>query len=334
MREITFGSAIREGLREEMLRDNNVYLILQETNSPGAFPAISKGLSKEFGSQRVVEANSSVSAMIGSGIGSCIVGLRPVVEVACGGFLTCAMDLIVNYAARMTYAYGGEVSCPIVIRTAFGYGPKLSGDPDNAQNFEAWFAHVPGLKVVLPSTPYDAKGLLKACIRDNNPVLFFEHRSFYDMLKAPVPEKEYTVPLGKADVKREGKDVTVIATGAMIHNALTAADKMAEEGVSVEVVDPRTLRPLDVDTLVRSVHKTGRCVIVHEAWTTGGIGAEIAATIADRAFGFLKSPIKRVGAVETPCPASPILKRAYLPDEDKIVFAVQQVLEMETSPQK
>lgn len=326
MRHITFSSAIREAMREEIARDDTVYLIGQEIGPFGGFFGVTKGLWEEFGERRIIEPPVSESAIVGSCVGACMMGMRPVAEIMYADFLLYSMDSIVNSCAKARYASGGEISMPMVIRTAFGRGPRFSGDAEHVQNFEAWFAHVPGLKVVMPSTPYDAKGLLKASIRDNNPVIFLEHRSLYDILTGPVPEEEYLVPLGKADIKRAGKDVTLIATGAMVHQALSVADKLASENISVEVVDPRTLRPMDTDTFIASVKKTGRVVILHEAWVTCGIGAEIAAQIADRAFGVLKAPIKRIGPLESPAPMSPILKRAYLPDDTKVINTIKELL--------
>jgi pyruvate dehydrogenase E1 component beta subunit len=313
-------------MREEMLRDGTVYLIGQEIGPFGGFFGVTKGLWEEFGEERIIETPVSESAIVGSCVGACMLDMRPVAEIMYADFLTCAMDSIVNSAAKARYASGGEINIPMVVRAAFGHRPRFGGDAEHMQNFEAWFAHVPGLKVVMPSTPYDAKGLLKSSIRDNNPVIFLEHMALYDTLAGPVPEEEYTVPLGEADVKREGKDVTLIATGAMVHQALAVADRLASEGISVEVVDPRTLRPLDSSALVASAKKTGRVVILHEAWITCGIGAEIAAQIAEQAFDELKSPVRRIGPLDSPAPMSPILKMTYLPDDAKVINTIKEML--------
>lgn len=325
MRELTFAEAIREALREEMQREKAVYLIGQDIGRHGGWFQVTKGLWEEFGDSRVIDTPISELAIIGSSVGAALMGMRPVAEIMYGDFMTLAVEHLVNSAAKLRYFYSGKKSVPLVVRTAFGGGN--GGGAHHVQSFEAWFVHACGLKVVMPSTPADAKGLLKASIRDNNPVVFFEQRSLYDSLKGPVPDGDFVVPLGKADVKRRGKDVTLVATGAMVHRALEAAQELERTGIDVEVVDPRTLRPLDEETLLGSVDKTGRLVIVHEAWVTGGYGAEVAALVAEKAFSSLKAPIKRIGCVETPAPVSRVLEKEYLPSASKIVNAVMAVME-------
>jgi pyruvate/2-oxoglutarate/acetoin dehydrogenase E1 component len=328
MREVTFLEAINEALHEEMARDERVYVIGEDVRigygKGGAFGA-THGLLKRFGPDRVIDTPISESAIAGTSVGAALWGMRPVAEIMFSDFLALAMDHVANSAAKMRYAYAGEATVPVVFRMACGAG--VGAALHHSQSPEAWIANVPGLKVVMPSTPHDAKGLLKSAIRDDNPVVFFEHKLLYSRLKGSIPEEEYLVPLGKADIKRTGEDVTVIATGAMVHQALAAAEILAKDGVKAEVLDPRTLVPLDRETIFHSIEKTGRVVIVHEAPKTGGIGGEIAAVIAEEAFYSLDAPIKRVGAPFTPVPASPILEKFYLPNAEKIVAAAKELLE-------
>ncbi|HSR13440.1 MAG TPA: alpha-ketoacid dehydrogenase subunit beta [Thermodesulfobacteriota bacterium] len=328
MREITFLEAVNEAMHEEMARDPRVYLIGEDVRvgygRGGAFGA-TNGLFAKFGPERVIDAPISESAIAGTSVGAALWGMRPIAEIMFSDFLVLAMDHIANSAAKMRYAYAGEATVPVVYRMATGAG--VGAALHHSQSPEAWIANVPGLKIVYPSTPYDAKGLLKSAVRDDNPVVFFEHKYMYSRVKGPVPEEEYLLPLGKADVKRSGDQVTIIAYGAMLHQAMAAADKLQAEGISAEVVDPRTLLPLDKETIFESVKKTGKVVIVHEAPTFGGFGGEIAAAIADEAFYSLDAPIKRVGAPFTPVPAHSILEKFYLPDADKIVKAVKETFE-------
>lgn len=327
MREITFVEAINEALHEEMARDERVYVIGEDVRigygRGGVFGA-TNGLFARFGPERVIDTPISESAIAGTSVGAALWGMRPVAEIMFADFIALAMDHIVNSAAKMRYAYAGEATVPVVFRTAFGAG--VGAALHHSQSPEAWLTNVPGLKIVMPSTPYDAKGLLKSAIRDDNPVVFFEHKYLYTRLKGPVPEEEYLIPIGKADIKREGKDLTIIATGAMVHQALAAAEILKKEGKEAEVLDPRTLVPLDKQAILESVEKTGRVVIVHEAPTFGGFGGEIAALIAEEAFYSLDAPIKRVGAPFTPVPASPILEKFYLPNAEKIVQAAKEIL--------
>ncbi len=328
MRELSFLEAINEALHEEMSRDERVYVIGEDVRigygKGGAFGA-TNGLFAKFGPERVIDTPISESAIAGTSVGSALWGMRPVAEIMFSDFMALAMDHISNSAAKMRYAYAGEATVPVVFRMAIGAG--VGAALHHSQSTEAWITNVPGLKVVMPSTPCDAKGLLKSAIRDDNPVVFFEHKFMYSRVKGPVPEEEYLVPLGQADLKKPGEDLTIIAYGAMVHQALSAAEILEREGIKVEVLDPRSLIPLDRKTIVESVKKTGRVVIVHEAPTFGGFGGEIAATIADEAFYSLDAPIKRVGAPFTPVPASPILEKFYLPDAEKIVRAAKEILE-------
>jgi pyruvate dehydrogenase E1 component beta subunit len=283
----------------------------------------------EFGPERVRDTPISEEAIVAFGMGAAVVGMRPVVELQFATFVALTMDPLVNQAAKLHYMFGGQGRVPLVVRTRFGAGSAMAAQHE--ESIESWFVHTPGIKVVMPSTPYDAKGLLKTAIRDDNPVLFLEHGFVYQ-LKGPVPEEEYTIPLGVADVKRPGKDVTVVATALMVHKSLAAADRLSrEEGVECEVIDPRTLKPLDMDTILQSVKKTGRLVVVHEANRTLGIGAEIAARVQEEAFDYLDAPVVRVGAPDIPMPFSWKLLQAAIPQEADVVRAVRQVLGREVA---
>ena len=306
-----------------MARDKNVILIGEDVGSGGGTFSATRGLLEEFGRQRVIDTPISESSFTGLALGAATTGLRPVVEIMFMDFLTTCMDPIVNQIAKARYMFGEQFKVPLTIRTPAGGG--LNAGPQHSQCFEAWFAHVPGIKVVMPSTIYDVKGLLKSSIRDDNPVLFIEHKGLHS-LKGNIPEEEYTIPLGQADVKREGSDVTVVATARMVFEAMTAADKLAADGISVEIVDPLTISPLDKETILNSVKKTGKVVVAHEAVKTMGIGAEIAAIIADEAFDYLDAPIKRVGAPFVPVPFSKSLEKSYLPSSDGIVAAVKEIV--------
>jgi len=318
---MSFAQAINSALRLEMERDPDVY-IAGEDVSVGIF-RVTAGLLEQFGERRVRDTPISESAIVGNAVGAAACGLRPVVELMFVDFIGVALDQLFNQAAKMKYMFGGKARLPLVLRASFGAG--LGAAAQHSQSLEAWFMHVPGLKVVMPSTPYDAKGLLISAIRDDNPVVFLEHKGLY-FIPGEAPEEAYTIPIGLADIKREGRDVTLVATGRMVGLALSAAEKMAERGVSVEVVDPRTLSPLDEDTILESVKKTNRLVIVHEEVKFAGSGAEIAAMAAEKAFDHLDAPIVRVGAPFTPIPFSPALEKEFIPTEDKIIDAVNRVL--------
>jgi acetoin:2,6-dichlorophenolindophenol oxidoreductase subunit beta len=320
MRQISYRSAIREALWDEMSMDPNV-ILLGEDIGPGGVYGVTEGLQEKFGEERVIDMPIAETAIVGGSIGAALNGLRPVAEIMHSDFIFVAMDGICNVAAKVRFASGGKASVPITIRAPSG---ASGAGLHHGQSLEACFMNVPGLKLVMPSTPYDAKGLLRASIRDNDPVIFFEHKYSYEM-QGEVPEEEYTIPLGRADVKRLGKDVTLIALGGMVRPALEAADGLAMEGIECEVVDPRTILPLDRKTILDSVVKTRRVVIVHEAPKTGGIGGEIAAVIAEEAFGDLKAPIMRVGAPFTPVPRRPY-EEIYLPNKIKITHAVKRIV--------
>jgi len=323
MRKLTMRAAINEALRQEMRRDPNVYVIGEDVGVFGGCFGVTAGLIDEFGPKRVIDTPITESAIIGNALGAAATGLRPVAEIMFMDFVGVTMDQIYNQAAKMRYMFGGKAKIPMVIRTACGAGGSAAAQ--HSQSLEAWFMHVPGLKVVAPSTAYDAKGLLVSSIRDDNPVIFVEHKFIYD-LEGEVPEDIYSIPLGKADVKRQGSDVTVIATMAMVHIALEVAEELSKEGISVEVIDPRTLQPLDGETIIESVKKTHKVVIVHEAVKFAGPGAEIAAMIAEEAFDYLDAPIKRVAAPFTPVPFSPVLEQAYIPSKEKIIAAVKEAV--------
>jgi len=324
MREISYRDALREALREEMRRDPTVFLLGEDIGRywGGAFK-VTKGLAEEFGDERVRDTPISESAIVGAAVGAAITGMRPVAEIMFGDLTTLAMDQIVNQAAKIRYMFGGQAKVPLVIRTPFGGGVNIAAH--HSQCLEALFMHVPGLQVAVPSTPYDAKGLLKTAIRNDNPVIFCEHKLLYP-ITGPVPDEEYTLPFGVADIKREGNDVTVVATLYMVHKALKAAKELEKDGISVEIVDPRTLVPLDKETIINSVKKTGRVVIVTEDCKTAGVSAEIAAVIAEEALDYLDAPIKRVANPDVPIPFSPPLESFVIPDEKRIIEAVKEVV--------
>jgi len=324
VREVTVRDALREALREEMQRDKSVFLLGEDIGRywGGAF-GVTKDLAEEFGDERVRDTPISESAIIGVGVGAAITGMRPVAEIMFGDLSALAMDQIANQAAKIRYMFGGQAKVPLVIRTPFGAGVNIASH--HSQSLEAWFMHTPGLHVAVPSTPYDAKGLLKTAIRGNNPVFFVEHKLLYPV-KGMIPEEDYTIPFGVVDVKREGADVTIFATLYVVHKALAAAQKLSKEGINAEVVDPRTLSPLDKEAIVKSVKKTGRIVIVTEDCKTAGVSAEIAAIVAEEALDYLDAPIKRVAEPDTPIPFSPPLEKFVIPDERSIIKAVKETV--------
>lgn len=323
-RQLTYSEAIAEGLSEEMERNERIYLIGEDIKYYGIGRVVPKLLDR-FDATRFIEAPISEGVIVGSSIGTAMMGFRPVAEIIFSDFSALVLDLVHNYASKVSYFHLGKASCPMVIRMMCGGGGGKGFGPQHSQSLEAWFCHTPGLKVCMPATPYDAKGLVKSAIRDDNPVVCFEHRMLYDM-KGPVPEGDYTIPLGEADIKRKGKDVSIIATSAMVREALAAAAELEKGGVDAEVVDPRSLVPLDRETIVRSVRKTGRAVVAHEACVSGGIGGEIAAILAADAFYDLKAPVRRVGAPDIPVPATPELEARYLPARRHIFETVRQIL--------
>ena len=324
MPEKTYRDALKEGLREEMLRDERVFIIGEDVgrNWGGAFK-VTKGLAEEFGDDRVRDTPISENAIAGAALGAAITGMIPVAEIMFGDLITLAMDQVCNQAAKLRYMFGGQTSVPLVLRSVFGGGKNLASH--HSQSLEAWFMHTPGLKIAVPSFAYDVKGLIKTAIRDPDPVMFFEHKLVYDR-KEEVPDEEYLIPFGKARVHREGDDVTIWGTFLMVHKAIEAADELAKQGISAEVIDPRTLVPLDKKTLIDSVKKTGRLVLVTEETKTGATTAEIAAIVQEEAFDWLDAPIKRVNAPDTPVPFSPPLEQAFIPNKDRIISAVREIV--------
>lgn len=318
VREITFGQAINEALAEEMRRDPTVFIIGEDVAEAGTPFKVLSGLVKEFGKERVIDSPISEAGISGIAVGAAMTGMRPVVDIMFGDFITLTMDQIVNQAAKIHYMSGGKLKVPLVLRTTLGATRRSAAQ--HSQSLHAWLSHIPGLKVVVPSTPYDAKGLLKSAIRDDNPVVFFEDKMMYQ-LKGPVPEEEYTIPLGVGDVKRTGSDVTLVATSSMVHVALAAAELLQKSGINAEVVDVRTTVPLDKQTIIDSVKKTSRAIVIDEGYERYGVTAEIASVIADGAFYHLDAPVKRLGAMDVPVPFSPVL-------EDLTVPTPQAVAEM------
>jgi pyruvate/2-oxoglutarate/acetoin dehydrogenase E1 component len=323
MREITYRQALQEALREEMQRDESVFLLGEDIAEFGGSYKVTAGLLDEFGPERVRNTPISEAAIVGAALGAALVGMRPVAELMYVDFSAIAMDQIVNQVAKVRYMFGGKAKASLVIRTQGGAG--RSSAAQHAQSLEAWFMHIPGLKLVQPSTPYDAKGLLKTAIRDDNPVMFIEHKLLYPV-QGPVPEEEYLIPFGQADIKRAGNDVTVVATSRIVHRALAAAERLAAEGIDVEIIDPRTLNPLDEATILNSVRKTQRLVIAYEAYERGGVGAEIAALVANKALDSLDAPIERVASLNTPMPFSPKLENYVVPSEERIIEGIKRVL--------
>jgi pyruvate/2-oxoglutarate/acetoin dehydrogenase E1 component len=322
-RELTTRDAIREALREEMRRDQGVFILGENVAGAGGIFKVTDGLLEEFGPQRVIDTPISEEGFVGMAVGAALTGMRPVVEVMFCDFITLAMDPIINQAAHVRYMTGGQAKVPLVIRTTLGAGRSAAAQ--HSQSIHDWFCHIPGIKVVLPSTPYDAKGLLKSAIRDDNPVVFFEDKMQYD-LKGDAPVEDYTLPLGKADVKREGTDVTVIATARLVHEALKAADQLREEGISLEVIDPRTLVPLDREALVISAVKTGRVIVADGGYKSFGVTAELASAVVEGAFYYLHAPVVRIGALDVPVPFSKPLELATIPTAGQIVEAARRLV--------
>jgi 2-oxoisovalerate dehydrogenase E1 component beta subunit len=322
-KELTYLEAIREALSDEMRRDPKVFVLGEDVGMYGGAFGVTQGLFDDFGEARVIDTPISESAIIGVSIGAALRGYRPVAEMQFADFISCGFDQIVNQAATLRYRYGGRASVPMVVRAPSG--GNVGGGLYHSQNPEAWFVHRAGLKVVCPSTPYDAKGLLKAAIRDNNPVIFFEHKYLYRRAKGPVPEGDEIVPIGVAATRREGNDATVVTYGAMVQPSLEAADRMAKEGVEVEVIDLRSLLPLDKPALFRSVEKTNRVLIVHEDVKTLGIGAELAALLVEERFDHLDAPVLRVTCPDTHAPFSQVLEQAILPNADTITAALKRL---------
>ncbi len=323
MPQLTYREAVRDALLQAMRRDDDVFILGEDIAEMGGSMGVTQGLLAEFGAERVRNTPISEMALAGAAIGAALQGMRPVAEVMYEDFLTLAAEQIINQAAKHRYMSGGQVTVPVVFRTQGGAG--WSPGAQHAQQLEAWFVHVPGLKVVFASTPEDVRGLLWSSIYDDNPVVFFEHRTLYG-IKGDVPQEIEPIPLGKARIHREGEDVTVIAIGRLVHEALRAAERAGEDGISVEVVDPRTLQPLDEETLVASVKKTNRCVVAHEAVTRMGFGAEVAAVIQYHAFDWLDAPIERVGAKFTPIPFAPVMEEWVVPHAGDVLAAIKRTV--------
>ena len=323
MAELTYREAVRDAMSEAMRRDEDVFIMGEDIAEMGGSMGVTQGMLDEFGPDRVRNTPISEMAIVGAGIGAAVAGMRPIVEVMYQDFMTLAMEQLVQQAAKHRYMSGGQIKVPLTIRTQGGAG--WSPGAQHAQQVEAWFLHVPGLKVVFPSTPEDVRGLLWTSIYDDNPVVFFEHRTLYG-LKADVPEQLDGIELGKARVHREGEDVTVIATGRLVHESLAAAKEADEAGISVEVVDPRTLLPLDEGALVGSVKKTNRCVVAHEAVTRMGFGAEVAALVQHQAFDYLDAPVERVGAKFAPIPFAPVMEEYVVPHAEDVLAAVKRTV--------
>jgi acetoin:2,6-dichlorophenolindophenol oxidoreductase subunit beta len=319
-RELTLAQAVREALAEEMRRDSRVFILGEDIAEAGHPFKVLTGLVEEFGPERVLDTPISEAGFTGVAVGAAMTGLRPVVDIMFGDFVTLIMDQMVNQAAKVHYMSGGKWRVPMVLRTTLGATRRSAAQ--HSQSLHAWFCHIPGLKVVLPSTPYDAKGLLKTAIRDENPVAFFEDKMMY-RLKGPVPEEEYTIPLGAADIKREGTDITIVATSSMVQVALGAAKLLEEAAISAEVIDPRTLWPLDEKTLINSARKTSRVIVMDEGYGRYGVAAEIASVISEGAFFDLEAPVKRLGAMHVPIPFSPPLEDATVPTEQSVFEAAR-----------
>jgi acetoin:2,6-dichlorophenolindophenol oxidoreductase subunit beta len=324
MPELTYREAVREAMSEAMRRDDDVFIMGEDIAEMGGSMGVTQGMLEEFGPERVRNTPISEMAIVGAGIGAAMSGMRPIVEIMYQDFTTLAMEQLVSQAAKHRYMSGGQVKVPLTVRTQGGAG--WSPGAQHAQQLEAWFVHVPGLKVVFPSTPVDARGLLWQAIYDDNPVMFFEHRTLYG-IKGEVPDGIDGIELGKARVHREGDDVTVVATGRLVHEALGAAEEAAKDGISVEVVDPRTLLPLDEETIVESVRKTTRCVVAHEAVVRMGFGAEVTAVVQEKAFDYLDAPIERVGAKFVPIPFAPVMEEFVVPHKADVLAAIKRTVE-------
>jgi acetoin:2,6-dichlorophenolindophenol oxidoreductase subunit beta len=324
MPELTYREAVRDALSRAMRADDDVFIMGEDIAEMGGSMGVTQGMLAEFGPERVRNTPISEMAIVGAGIGAAMQGMRPVVEIMYEDFTTLAMEQIVNQAAKHRYMSGGQLTVPLTVRTQGGAG--WSPGAQHAQQVEAWFVHVPGLKVVFASTPSDVRGLLWSSIYDENTVIFFEHRTLYP-IKEDVPDELEPIPLGQARVHREGEDVTVIATGRLVHEALTAAAEAEKEGVSVEVVDPRTLQPLDEETLIASVKKTNRCVVAHEAVLRGGFGAEVTAVVQHQAFDWLDAPVERVGSKFTPIPFAPVMENFVVPHADDVLEAIRRTVQ-------
>ncbi len=324
MREITYGEAAVEAIKEEMEKDDRIFYMGEDVGRFGGCYGSTKGLWKNFGDERVKDTPMSEAAIISYALGAAITGMRPIVEIMFVDLLCLTMDQIVNQVAKIHYMFGGKVKVPLLIRVPFGGLRRAAAQ--HSQHLEAWFVHTPGLKIIVPSTACDVKGLLKAAIRENNPVISLEHILLYQR-KDKLPKGEYVVPIGKAEVKREGKDVTVISYSLMLHRCLSAAEKLHIQGIEAEVIDLRSLYPLDMETVLNSVKKTGKVAIVHQASLTGGVGAEVGMRITESAFDYLDAPVKRIAALDVPVPFSPVLEDFVVPTEEKIKEEIEKMFQ-------
>jgi pyruvate/2-oxoglutarate/acetoin dehydrogenase E1 component len=322
-RELTYGEAIKEALAEELRRDPTVFMLGEDIAEAGTTFKVLNGLVEEFGTERVLDTPISEPGITGLAVGAAMTGMRPIVDIMFGDFSGLIMDQVANQAAKIHYMSGGKLKVPLVLRTTMGAGRRSAAQ--HSQSLQAWYSHIPGLKVVVPSTPYDAKGLMKSAVRDDNPVVILEDKMMYKTVKGPVPAEEYMIPLGVADIKRAGTDITLVATSSMVYVALDAAKLLEEIGISAEVVDPRTLVPLDKETLIESVKKTSRAIIIDEGYEQYGVTAELASIIADSAFYYLDAPVKRMGAMNVPIPFSPALEDLTIPNA-KAVFEMAKSL--------
>jgi len=323
MREITYLEAVREAMTQEMERAPRVFMIGEDIGEYGGAFQVSYGMQEKFSKERILDTPITELALTGAATGAALIGMRPIAEIMFMDFTTLASEQLVNQAAKLRFMFGGQSTVPMVLRTPAGSGTGAA--EHHSQSFENWFVHVPGLKVVMPTTPYDVKGLLISSIRDDNPVVFIEHKLLYKT-KGDVPEEPYEIPLGKADIKRDGKDLTIVATSIMVQRSLQAAEELAKEGIDIEVVDPRTLRPLDTETIVNSVKKTGKVLIVHEAVKTGGFGGELAGVIAEsEAFGYLEAPIIRLAGREVPIPYNRNLEQKAVPQVEDIIEKAREL---------
>ena len=324
MRELFYSEAVKEAMTQEMEADNKVFLIGEDVGVYGGAFGLTLGMLEQFGPRRIIDTPISEQGIVGIGIGAALMGMKPIVEIMFSDFLLLAMEQIANQAAKIHYMFGGKVAVPIVIRTPGGGGTGAGAQ--HSQSIEALPFHIPGLKIIMPSTPFDAKGLLLSAIKDPNPVIMIEHKLLYKKVKGDVPAQRYEIELGKADIKRKGEDITVVATSLMVHKALTVSEKLASEGIEAEVIDPRTIKPLDLETIINSVKKTNRVVLVEEACYTGGFTSFLASEIASKAFDYLDSPIIRVTGLDTPIPYSVVLENEVIPTEKRIEDGIRKAL--------
>ena len=326
MRELFYLDAIKEAIIQKMEADKRVFLIGEDVGVYGGAFGLTVGMIEKFGPKRIIDTPISEQGIVGIGIGAAIMGMRPIVEIMFSDFLMLSLEQLGNQAAKIHYMFGGKVAVPLVVRAPSGGGTGAAAQ--HSQSLEAIFNHIPGLKLIMPSTPYDAKGLLISAIEDPNPVIMLEHKLLYKKVKEDVPEKMYKIELGKADIKREGRDITVVATSYMIQKSLSVADKLSSKGISLEVIDPRTIKPLDIDTILKSVKKTGRCVLVEEACYTGGFTSFLASEIGSKAFDYLDSPIIRITGRDTPMPYSSVLENYVIPSEERIEEEIRKLLQI------